>query len=112
MSANALDKAIAYKIEPIIGSREWTGWVGERLTLPTREPLTHNGDAAHPSVVHVPGGRNGNRYWMAYNPYAGGSDAYDDPCIVAPNDGTNWIVPAGAPFPLDNAPVGTSTTWT
>lgn len=62
------------------------------------------GELTHPSVLFFPERRNGYRYWMAMTPYPGGSDAAEDPNIVASNDGNTWVVPAGLTNPLDDQP--------
>ena len=82
----------------------WVGRVGTECRVPTHDPLTDAGEAVYPSVLYFPDGWNGHRYWMAYTPYAGGTDGREDPCIAYSDDGTNWTVPTGAPFPLDDKP--------
>lgn len=62
------------------------------------------GQTVHPSIVDIPAGWNGYRYWMGHTPYAGGSDAQEDPNIVASNDGTTWVIPDGLANPLDDQP--------
>jgi len=59
----------------------------------------------HPSVVDTHefnGGVdwNGYRYWMAYTPYPGSNDAYENPCIAVSNDRVTWITPPGVTNPL------------
>src|SRR5699024_10013244 len=71
----------------------WVGRVGTECRVPTHDPLTDAGEAVHPSVLYFPDGWNGHRYWMAYTPYAGGTDGREDPCIAYSDDGTNWTVP-------------------
>ena len=82
----------------------WVGRVGNACKVPTHDPVSSAGEAVHPSVLYFPDGWSGHRYWMAYTPYAGGSDGREDPCIAYSDDGTNWTVPTGAPFPLDDRP--------
>lgn len=79
------------------------GPVGEKLTVPTHVTPS-GGEGTHPSVVFFPEGWNGFRYWMAFTPYPGGSDAHEDPNIVASQDGVSWVVPPGLTNPLDDAP--------
>lgn len=74
-----------------------------RLTLPAP---TSGSQATHPSVLHFPEGWNGWRYWMAFTPYTGGSNATEDPCVVASQDGITWETPDGMTNPLDDAPGG------
>lgn len=63
----------------------------------------------HPSVIDFGSQWNGYRYWMAFTPYPdnGSSDLYEQPCVVASNDATNWIAPA--PNPIVPAPEGVQT---
>lgn len=95
-----------FQSEFTITPASWVAGVGKRVVLPTHQPVSTDGQVVHPSVVFVPKGISGYKYWMAYTPYAGGNDAYEDPCIVASTDGNNWVVPAGLANPLDDAPGG------
>lgn len=60
--------------------------------------------ATHPSVQQFDKEWNGFKYWMAFTPYPKGMLSTENPCIVASNDGVNWIVPDGVTNPLDPAP--------
>jgi hypothetical protein len=80
-----------------------SGPAGERLTIPTHEG---SGQSTHPSVVHIPGGVNGFKYWMAVTPYPGSSNAHEDPNVLASHDGITWEVPPGLVNPIDNQPGG------
>ena len=82
----------------------WVGRVGSPCSVPTHDPVSESGEAVHPSVLYFPDGWNGHRYWMAYTPYAGGTDGREDPCIAYSDDGDTWTVPEGAPYPLDDKP--------
>ena len=64
---------------------------------------TYDGDASvgHPSVVFVPEGWNGYRYWMAFTPFPDGSR--ENPSIVVSQDGIRWQVPDGAINPVVSA---------
>lgn len=80
------------------------GPVGSQLIIPTHVNPP-GGQTTHPSVVDFGGSPfGGYRYWMAHTPYPGGNDAHEDPNIVASNDGTNWVIPAGLTNPIDNQP--------
>lgn len=79
------------------------GPVGSRVVIPTHVSPS-GGQATHPSVVFFEEPWNGYRYWMAVTPYPGGSDAHEDPNIVASLDGISWVVPSGLTNPLDDAP--------
>lgn len=72
------------------------------MTVPTPDGT---GQATHPSVVDVPGGWNGHRYWMAYTPYTYADDATEDPCVAWSDNGAAWTAVPNA-FPLDDAPGG------
>ena len=74
-----------------------------RLTIPTYEG---SGTVVHPSVVFFRGGWNGWRYWMAFTPYPSTNSAYENPSIVASNDGVTWAVPTGLTNPIDPDPGG------
>ena len=80
-----------------------SGPIGARLTVPTHVS-PEGGQTVHPSIVHVPGTLGGYTYWMAHTPYPAGDDEYEDPNIVASNDGVNWVVPAGLVNPIDDQP--------
>ena len=64
--------------------------------------------AVHPSVWDFgPGTQwNGYRYWMAHTPYDNTNDNYENPCVVASNDGWTWVVPAGLTNPIYPMPAG------
>ena len=60
------------------------------------------GVAIHPSVIDFGAvGWNGYRYWMAFTPYASADSSKENPCIVASQDGTTWVVPAGGTNPIE-----------
>lgn len=68
-----------------------------------------SGQVVHPSIVDFKteynlDNWNGFRYWMAYTPYPYGDDAYENPSIIASNDGQNWVVPSGLKNPLEDIP--------
>jgi hypothetical protein len=74
-----------------------------QLDLPTFEGSS---DVVEPDVVHVPGGWRGFDYWMAYNPFPGGNDVYENASIVAGRDGIAWSVPDGLTNPVAPPPSG------
>lgn len=78
---------------------------GAPLTTPTYEG---SGQGTHPSVVFVPGGWNGYRYWMAFTPYPNANEDHENPSILASNDGNTWVVPPGLTNPVDPDPGGTN----
>ena len=71
------------------------------LFTPTYEG---SGQAIHPDVIYIPGGFAGYVYWMAMTPYPNGNDDYENPSVLASNDGINWEVPAGITNPLAPMP--------
>lgn len=89
----------AYESVPTPG--ELTGPVGQRLTIPTHVSPA-GGQTTHPSIVFVPEGWNGFKYWMAHTPYPGGNDDHEDPNICASHDGITWVVPSGLTNPIDD----------
>lgn len=60
-----------------------------------RVPIINSG-IAHPSIVYIPTGFNGYKYWMAMTPYFGKIDLeknpsqYENPHIFGSNDGIDW----------------------
>lgn len=64
----------------------------------------------HPDVEYFENGFNGFKYWMAFTPYFGivgsSGDAilYENPTIVASNDGLNWEEPRNIINPLQRRP--------
>lgn len=76
------------------------------LSIPTYE---NSGEGTHPSVIDFKTEYkldqwNGFRYWMAFTPYPKGNSIYENPSLVASNDGQNWVVPPGITNPLENTP--------
>lgn len=78
------------------------GPVGTKLTIPTHDS-PNGGQVVHPSVLYFPEKWNGFHYWMAITPYPEGNDDFEDPNILASNDASVWVVPAGLTNPLDDA---------
>jgi len=72
-----------------------------RCRIPTYDG---SGQAVHPSVLYIPGGFAGYTYWMAMTPYPWGQSGYENPSIVASNDGITWIVPTGITNPIEPKP--------
>lgn len=81
-----------------------------RVNAPNaRSPLSipsydGSGDVVHPSVHYDPQGWNGYRYWMAMTPLPGSNSDFENPSIVASNDGLSWEVPPGLTNPVEPAP--------
>lgn len=73
------------------------------LTIPTYD---ESGEAVHPDVVDFGAGVtwNGYRYWMAMTPYPGSDGSYENPSIIASNNGDTWVVPDGIINPIVAAP--------
>jgi len=63
-------------------------------------------EVTHPSVVYFNKPFNGYKYWMAFTPYPLGNKIYENPSIVASNDGINWVVPNGITNPIIPQPAG------
>lgn len=67
---------------------------GSLCTIATPDGLA---DVVHPSVVHVPAGWNGSRYWMAIT---GMPEARENPMVFVSDDGLAWTPPAGLTNPV------------
>lgn len=65
------------------------------LDIPTYDG---NPNVTHPSVVYVPEGWNGWKYWMAHTPYP--DAGRENPCLYVSQDGANWEEPEGLTNPF------------
>lgn len=82
------------------------------LNVPTFEAAgKSNGQAVHPDIVDMSeyvntedGKWHGYRYYMATTPNQNQNSQFENPCLVASNDGLNWETPAGIINPLTNIP--------
>lgn len=75
--------------------------ITDRRQLDLKTPYSAVGTAVvHPSVVFIPEGWNGWRYWMAYTPYPNADSQYENPCVVVSNDGENWELPNNGVNPI------------
>lgn len=74
---------------------------GSPQTTPTYDT---SGQVVHPDIVYFSTAWNGYKYWMGMTPYPNGNDAFENPSILASNDGMSWEVPAGLVNPLESAP--------
>lgn len=61
----------------------------------------------HPDVVIMDEAWNGYRYWAIYTPNVMRISIYENPSIVASNDGVHWEVPNGLTNPIDPQPSST-----
>lgn len=73
-------------------------------------------NAGHPSVVYVPGGVGGHKYWMAMTPLKTGVDDFENPSIMVSDDGVTWTEPVAESNPIVQAPAlgfnaDTNLTW-
>lgn len=71
------------------------------LTTPSYDG---SGQGIHPDVVKFSSPWNGYIYWMAFTPYPFQNPAYENPSILASNDGDTWVVPDGLTNPIEDAP--------
>jgi hypothetical protein len=82
----------------------WDGVNDEKWHMPARLNLpTYDGDGntVQPSIVYIPAGLSGYKWWMGMTPYPGiGEAPYENPSILASNDGIEWEVPGGVTNPL------------
>lgn len=75
--------------------------LGDILNIPC---YTGN-EAVHPSVLYLPNGWNGYKYWMAFTPYQNSNNQVENPSIVCSNNGKDWIVPSNVINPLVPTPI-------
>lgn len=61
----------------------------------------------HPDVVVRDEAWNGYRYWAIYTPNVTRTSIYENPSIVASNDGAHWESPVGLTNPIDPQPSST-----
>lgn len=61
----------------------------------------------HPDVVVRDEAWNGYRYWAIYTPNVTRTSIYENPSIVASNDGAHWEAPVGLTNPIDPQPSST-----
>lgn len=71
------------------------------LSIPTYDDFNQ---AVHPDIVYIPDGWNGYKYWMALTPYPNSNESYENPSILASNNGFNWEVPLGLKNPIITSP--------
>jgi len=67
----------------------------ETVTIPSPYTPAH---VLHPSIVYVPNGWNGYVYWCAFTPYPDSDAEYENPCVVASNDGNTWVAMGAQPL--------------
>lgn len=67
---------------------------------------THYADnqVTHPDVVIMDEPWNGYRYWAVYTPNVSGLSFYENPSIVASEEGVHWVEPAGLTNPIEAEP--------
>lgn len=80
--------------------------VSTHATTPTYDG---SGNAVHVDIVdfwtsHGIRRWNGYRFWMGHTPYPNSNSAYENPSIIASNDGMTWVTPAGLTNPLHPKP--------
>lgn len=71
------------------------------LTTPTYDG---SGQVVHPDIAYFSNGWHGYNYWIAITPYPNGDDSYENPSILASNDGETWKIPSGLTNPTDSQP--------
>lgn len=62
-------------------------------------------EVVHPSILYMPNGWNGYKYWLAFTPYQNSDNQVENPSIVCSNNGKDWVVPIEVTNPLVPAPV-------
>ncbi|RLC75097.1 MAG: hypothetical protein DRJ03_30810 [Chloroflexi bacterium] len=73
-------------------------------TYQTTPTYDGSGQCVHPDIVFFPIGWHGYKYWMVMTPYPYGNDDYENPSILASNDGASWEVPSELTNPIDPEP--------
>ncbi len=80
-----------------------TPGVPVRLDVPTYDG---SGQAVHPDVVVFAAPWRGATHWMAVTPYPNGHAGYENPSLLASDDGLRWRVPDGVANPIVPPPAG------
>ncbi len=70
------------------------------LSIPSFEATGKVDGMTHPDVIKFEEAWNGYLYWMAATPNQANNSQFENPCLVASNDGLNWVVPSGITNPL------------
>lgn len=93
---------------PSAGNCRLTDDLNVVLDIPTVVP--GNDEVAHPSVLFIPEGFNGKRWWMAITPLpvalGGDFEAWENPSIYCSDDGIEWAAPDGLTNPISPDPGG------
>lgn len=80
-----------------------------------RISITNSG-IAHPSIVYIPNGFNGYKYWMAMTPYFGkialekNPAEFENPHIFASNNGIDWVDISNGPLDRPSC-IGVNSYW-
>jgi hypothetical protein len=81
------------------------------LVLPQPLNISSNSRNIYLAPLFFLNGWNGYKYWGIFTPYPVVEppelpELYENPCVVASNDGWNWSVPAGMNNPMAPSPGG------
>uniref|UniRef100_UPI003FF07214 discoidin domain-containing protein n=1 Tax=Candidatus Fimivicinus sp. TaxID=3056640 RepID=UPI003FF07214 len=104
---------LCMQILPVTLAVEATGDALEKAPgyqeFPAYYSDSHHADdqVTHPDVVVMDETWNGYRYWAVYTPNVMRTSIYENPSIVASNDGVNWIEPEGLVNPIEGEPSST-----
>lgn len=60
--------------------------------------------ATHPCVIYLDKKISGYKYWMVYTPWPNDNNYYENPHVVASNDGIIWETPNGLNNPISSYP--------
>lgn len=74
------------------------------FTATTWETPDGTGVLVHPSVLYIPGGVGGYKWWAAITPYYGTDNQVENPCILVSTDGSTWEEAPGVTNPLIGPP--------
>lgn len=65
-----------------------------------------SGEVVHPDVYYNADGWSGYKFWMAMTPFPDSQSPFENPSILASNDGASWVVPGALVNPIVPAPGG------
>jgi hypothetical protein len=98
-SANGTFAALDYRAVNTLGRFEPSDMYAANAPAPLALTtyVGGNNEVLEPSVIFIPNGWNGYRYWMVAGPYEGSNSAYENPSVWVSNDNATWIVPGTNP---------------
>ena len=84
-----------------------------RMQVNPTEPLdivTYDGSnkPTHPAILYFENGWAGHKFWLAYSPFPGNNNTYENPCIAYSEDGVNFTSD-GISNPIEDTPMENGT---